>query len=188
MNGKLIIFCAPSGTGKSTIINWLRNEHPEFNLQFSISATSRAPRGEEKDGVEYFFKTREEMLHLISEGAFVEHEEFFNGTIYGTLKSQVEKQLAQGENIIFDLDCNGGENIKNMYGNRALSIFILPPSIEELRRRLESRNTDSPETINIRIARAEYEIGEAPKFDINIVNDDLDKCEAEVYEAIKAFL
>lgn len=185
---KLIIFCAPSGTGKSTIISWLRENHPEFNLAFSISATSREPRGEEKDGVEYFFKTREEMLRLIEEGAFVEHEEVYNGTIYGTLKSQVEGLWAEGKNVIFDVDVNGGERIKNYYGDRALSLFILPPSIQELRRRLEGRKTDKPEKIAERIARAEYEIGEAHKFDINIVNDDLDKCEAEVYEAVKAFL
>lgn len=186
--GKLVIVCAPSGTGKSTIIGWLMKEHPELNLHFSISATSRAPRGEEKDGVEYFFKTPEEFRRLIQEDAFVEYEEVYQDKFYGTLKSQVEKEIAEGKNVVFDVDVNGGERIKKHYANRALALFILPPSIEELERRLVARNTDAPEVIKERIKRAAYELGEAPKFDKSAVNDDLDKCEAEVLEIVNNFL
>lgn len=186
--GKLIIFCAPSGTGKSTVINWLMQQHPELNLHFSISATSRPPRGKEQDGVEYFFKTPEEFRRLISEGAFIEYEEVYHDFFYGTLKSQVDKQLESGENIIFDLDVNGGEAIKSLYGSQALSLFILPPSIDELRNRLTHRNTDTAEKIEERIARAQYEIGESSKFDFRVVNDDLQKCKEEILSQIQSFL
>lgn len=164
MNGKLIIFSAPSGSGKSTIINYLLKQG--LNLQFSISATSRPPRGTEQDGVEYFFLSPEEFKKRIANDEFVEYEEVYPDRFYGTLKSQVEKQLAEGQNIIFDVDVVGGCNIKRFYGDRALSVFIQPPSIEELRKRLEGRGTDSPETINNRIAKAEFELSYAPKFDL----------------------
>ena len=186
MNGKLIIFSAPSGSGKSTIINYLLKQG--LNLRFSISATSRAPRGTEQNGVEYFFLSPEEFKEGIANNEFVEYEEVYPGRFYGTLKSQVEKQLAEGQNIIFDVDVVGGCNIKRFYGDRALSVFIQPPSIEELRKRLEGRGTDSPETINSRIAKAEFELSYAPKFDIVVVNDQLEKAEAQTLEAIRNFL
>lgn len=186
MNGKLIIFSAPSGSGKSTIINYLLKQG--LNLQFSISATSRPPRGTEQDGVEYFFLSPEEFKKRIANDEFVEYEEVYPDRFYGTLKSQVEKQLAEGQNIIFDVDVVGGCNIKRFYGDRALSVFIQPPSIEELRKRLEGRRTDSPETINSRIAKAEFELSYAPKFDLIVVNDELEKAEAQALEAIRKFL
>ncbi|ADY36420.1 Guanylate kinase [Phocaeicola salanitronis DSM 18170] len=186
MNGKLIIFSAPSGSGKSTIINYLLKQG--LNLRFSISATSRPPRGTEQNGVEYFFLSPEEFKEGIANNEFVEYEEVYPGRFYGTLKSQVEKQLAEGQNIIFDVDVVGGCNIKRFYGDRALSVFIQPPSIEELRKRLEGRGTDSPETINSRIAKAEFELSYAPKFDIVVVNDQLEKAEAQTLEAIRNFL
>lgn len=186
MNGKLIIFSAPSGSGKSTIISYLLKQG--LNLRFSISATSRSPRGTEQDGVEYFFLSPEEFKKRIANDEFVEYEEVYPDRFYGTLKSQVEKQLAEGQNIIFDVDVVGGCNIKRFYGNRALSVFIQPPSIEELRKRLEGRGTDSPETIDKRIAKAEFELSYAPKFDLIVVNDQLEKAEAQVLEAIREFL
>ncbi len=186
MNGKLIIFSAPSGSGKSTIINYLLKQ--DLNLRFSISATSRPPRGTEQDGVEYFFLSPDEFKRRIANDEFVEYQEVYPERFYGTLKSQVEKQLAEGQNIIFDVDVVGGCNIKRFYGDRALSVFIQPPSIEELRKRLEGRGTDSPETIDKRIAKAEFELSYAPKFDLVIVNDQLDKAEAQALEAIRGFL
>ena len=168
MTGKLIIFSAPSGSGKSTLINYLMGQ--DLNLAFSISATSRPPRGTERDGVEYFFLTPEEFRQRIA------------------LKAQVEKQLEAGQNVVFDVDVHGGCHIKEFYGDRALSMFIQPPSVEELRRRLESRGTDTPEVIDDRIARAEYELTFAPRFDTIVVNDDLEKAKAEALARLKAFL
>ena len=186
--GKLIIFSAPSGTGKRTIINWLMQEHRELNMAFSISCTSRAPRGTEKHGVEYFFLTPEEFRSRIEADEFLEYEEVYKDRFYGTLKSQVEKQCNEGQNVVFDVDVKGGCNIKSHYGSEAISIFIMPPSIDELRRRLESRGTDAPEVIDQRIARAEFEIGFADKFDKQVVNDNLDKAKNEVLKIIKDFL
>ena len=188
MKGKLIIFSAPSGTGKSTIINWLMQNHKELNMAFSISCTSRAPRGTEQNGVEYFFLTPEEKKKRIKADEFLEYEEVYTDRFYGTLKSQVEKQCDAGQNVVFDVDVKGGCNIKKHYGSKAISIFIMPPSIEELRRRLESRATDAPEVIDQRIARAEFEIGFADKFDKVVVNDNLDKAKNEVLEIINDFL
>ena len=186
--GKLIIFSAPSGTGKSTIISWLMQQHPELRLAFSVSCTSRSPRGSEQDGVEYFFITAEEFRQRIEQDEFVEYEEVYEGRFYGTLKSQVEQQLRSGQNVVFDVDVNGGIRIKQFYGERALSIFIQPPSVEELRRRLEGRGTDSPEVIGQRIARAEYEIGQRHLFDCIVVNDNLEQAEADTLRAITNFL
>lgn len=183
---KLIIFSAPSGSGKSTIINYLLAQH--LNLAFSISATSRAPRGTERDGVEYFFLAPDEFRRRIEAGEFLEYEEVYKDRFYGTLKSQVEKQLADGQNVIFDVDVVGGCNIKQFYGDRALSVFIQPPSIEELRHRLEGRGTDAPEVIESRLAKAAYELTFAPKFDRVIVNDDLEKAKAEALQVITDFL
>ena len=190
MEGKLIIIAAPSGSGKSTIINSVLGDGAaeELNIHFSISATSRAPRGTEQNGVEYFFLSPEEFRQKIANDEFLEYEEVYKDTFYGTLKSQVDKQLAAGENVMFDVDVNGAMNIKKAYGNRALSIFIQPPSIEELRRRLEGRATDTPEVINDRIARAAYELTFAPKFDRIVVNDDLEKAKEETLAIVKEFL
>ena len=186
--GKLIIFSAPSGTGKSTIINWLMAEHKELRLAFSISCTSRQPRGTEKNGVEYFFLSPEEFRQRIANGEFFEFEEVYANRFYGTLKSQVERQASEGQNVVFDVDVKGGCNIKQHYGDRALSVFIQPPSVEELRRRLEARGTDAPEVIDQRIARAEYELGFASQFDRIVVNDNLEKAKSEAYDIISSFL
>ena len=185
--GKLIIFSAPSGSGKSTIINRLM-QRLELHLAFSISCTSRAPRGTEQNGVEYFFITPEEFRERISRDEFLEYEEVYQDRFYGTLKEQVETQAARGENVVFDLDVKGGCNIKKFYGDRALSLFIQPPSVEELRRRPVGRATDAPEVIEQRIARAEFELSQAPKFDRIIINDDLEKAVEETYEAIRSFI
>lgn len=186
MAGKLIIFSAPSGSGKSTIINYLLTQN--LRLRFSISATSRAPRGTEKNGVEYYFLSPEEFRARIAAGDFLEYEEVYTDKFYGTLKSEVERILAEGDNVIFDVDVVGGCNIKKYYGDRALSMFIQPPSIEELRRRLVGRATDAPEVIESRIAKASYELGFASKFDVVIVNDDLEKAKAEALQVIEHFI
>ena len=186
--GKLIIISAPSGTGKSTIIGWLMKEHPELKLAFSISCTSRPPRGTEQNGVEYFFLTPEEFRQRIGNDEFLEYEEVYEGRFYGTLKAQVERQLEAGQNVVFDVDVKGGVNIKNYYGDEAMSLFIQPPSIAELRRRLEGRGTDAPEVIDQRIARAEFELSFADKFDKIVVNDQLPQAEEDALELIQTFL
>ena len=188
MRGKLIIFSAPSGTGKSTIISWLMKEHKELNLTFSISCTSRAPRGTEQNGVEYFFLTPEEFRQRIENDEFLEYEEVYEGRFYGTLKAQVERQLEAGQNVVFDVDVKGGVNIKKYYGDEAMSLFIQPPSIAELRKRLEGRGTDAPEVIDQRIARAEFELTFADKFDKIVVNDDLAQAKADALQLVKDFL
>ena len=185
--GKLIIFSAPSGSGKSTIIGRLM-QRPELHLAFSISCTSRAPRGTEQNGVEYFFLSPEEFRQRIEKGDFLEYEEVYQDRFYGTLKSQVENQLNAGESVIFDVDVKGGVNIKKFYGERALSIFVQPPSVEELRRRLNGRGTDAPEVIEQRLAKASYELTFAPQFDHVVVNDNLEKAQQEVYQLVKDFL
>lgn len=186
--GKLVIFSAPSGSGKSTIVQWLMKDHPELQLAFSISCTSRAPRGSEQNGVEYFFLTADEFKQKIKNGEFLEYEEVYEGRFYGTLKSQVDTQRDMGENVVFDVDVKGGCNIKNFYGIDALSIFIQPPSVEELRRRLIARNTDTMEAIESRVAKASYELTFAPKFDYVVVNDDLETAKQETYKLLKKFL
>ena len=183
---KLIIFSAPSGSGKSTIINYLLEQ--DLHLAFSISATSRPPRGQEQHGVEYFFLSPEEFKERIANDEFLEYEEVYQDRFYGTLKSQVENQLNAGQNVVFDVDVVGGCNIKQFYGDRALSVFIQPPSIEELRKRLEGRGTDAPEVIESRIAKAEYELSFAPKFDVIIVNDNSETAKAEALRVIREFL
>lgn len=186
MAGKLIIFSAPSGSGKSTLINYLLTQG--LHLAFSISATSRPPRGTEQHGVEYFFLSPEEFRKRIAAGDFLEYEEVYPDRFYGTLKEQVERQLAEGQNVVFDVDVVGGCNIKDFYGRRALSVFIQPPSIEELRRRLEGRGTDAPEVIQARIDKAAYELTFAPRFDHIIVNDDLERAKAEALALLQQFL
>ena len=186
--GKLLIFSAPSGSGKTTIVQWLMQEHPELRLYFSISATSRPPRGTEQHGVEYFFLTPDEFRQRIDNNEFLEYEEVYEDRFYGTLKAQVERQLKAGQNVVFDVDVKGGVNIKRFYGEQAMSIFIQPPSLEELRRRLEGRGTDTPEAIESRLAKAEYELTFAPQFDHIVVNDDLDTAKAETLALVQAFL
>ena len=186
--GKLIIISAPSGTGKSTIISWLMKEHKELSLAYSISCTSRPPRGAEQNGVDYFFLTPEEFRHRIENNEFLEYEEVYTDRFYGTLKSQVDNQLEAGQNVVFDVDVKGGVNIKKFYGDQAISLFIQPPSIAELRRRLEGRATDSPDVIDQRIARAEFELTFAKKFDKIVINDILEYAEADALAAIQEFL
>ena len=186
--GKLIIFSAPSGSGTSTLVNYLMEQHPELQLAFSISCTSRAPRGKEQNGVEYFFLSPEEFKKKIANDEFLEYEEVYEDRFYGTLKSQVEAQSQAGQNVVFDVDVKGGINIKKHYGSRALSVFIQPPSVEELRNRLVGRATDAPEVIEQRLNRAEYELSFADKFDRIVINDDLEKAKVDVYNVIKQFL
>lgn len=187
MQGKLIIFSAPSGSGKSTIINKLMSEYG-LRGRFSISATSRKPRGSEQDGVEYYFLTEEDFRKRISEGDFLEYEEVYPGCFYGTLRSEVDRTLDRGENVILDIDVQGGLNVKKIYGDRALTLFIQPPSIERLRERLERRGTDAPEVIERRLAKAETELSFAPKYDAVVVNDDLEEACQSAARTIEDFL
>ncbi len=163
-------------------------EHKQLNMAFSVSCTSRPPRGTEQDGVEYHFVTPDEFRSLIEQGEFLEYEEVYKDRYYGTLKSQVESQLDKGENVVFDVDVKGGCNIKKHYGDKALSIFIQPPSIEELHNRLVKRGTDAPDVINDRIARASFELTFAPKFDKVVVNDILERAQQEALSIVKIFL
>ena len=184
--GKLIIFSAPSGSGKSTIIDAVLQK--DYNLEFSISATNRAPRGEEKDGKEYYFLSTEEFNKKIKNDELIEWEEVYPGTYYGTLKDEVERITAKGNNVIFDLDVIGGLNMKKLYGSNALAIFIQPPSLEVLKIRLTNRGTDSPENIEERLAKVEEELSYADKFDTVIVNDDLNKTIELTEEVLANFL
>jgi len=186
MFGKILIFSAPSGSGKTTIVNFLRQQ--DLNLYFSVSATSRPPRGTEQDGIDYFFVTPDEFRAKIARGEFLEYEEVYPDRFYGTLTAQVEHQLALGQNVIFDVDVKGGINIKRHYADRALSVFIQPPSIDELRRRLERRATDATDVIDERVRKAAYELTFAPQFDFILVNDDLAEAEAQILEKVKDFL
>lgn len=186
MEGKLIIFSAPSGSGKSSVIHYLLQQG--LPLQFSISATSRAPRGQEEDGKDYYFFTPEVFRAHIEAGDFLEYEEVYKDKFYGTLKSEVERITKSGRHVIFDVDVVGGCNIKKYYGERALSIFIQPPSIDELRKRLEGRATDTPEVIESRLAKAEYELSFASRFDAIIVNDDLAKAQQEALQIVRDFI
>lgn len=184
--GKIIVFSAPSGSGKTTIVHYLMSQID--NLHFSVSATSRAPRRNEINGKDYYFLTPDEFRAKIQNNAFIEYEEVYAGKFYGTLKQQVEKQLLNGENVVLDVDVKGGVNIKKIYGDQALTVFIQPPSIEVLKNRLLKRGTDSLEIINDRIRKAEYEITFAPQFDKIIVNDVLEDAQAQALAAVNAFL
>ena len=184
--GKLLIFSAPSGSGKTTIVRRLLEQFS--NLEFSISATSRAPRGVEQNGVDYYFLSAEEFAEAVAADKFVEWEEVYKGTCYGTLRSEMERIWNKGNVIVFDVDVMGGIRLKEIFGEQALSIFVMPPSIEELRKRLEGRGTDAPEVIEKRIAKASFELTKAPEFDRHIVNDDLEVAVAECIEVIKNFI
>ena len=185
-NPKLIIFSAPSGSGKSTLINRLLSDG--LDMEFSISATSRAPRGSEQHGVEYYFLSPEEFKEKIAQDAFVEYEEVYENRFYGTLKSEIERIASKGKATVFDVDVKGGLNIKKMYQEKALTLFIQPPSVEELRRRLEGRATDAPEVIEQRLDKAAFEMSFASQYDYIIVNDDLEKAIHETKTIVQAFL
>ena len=182
MSNKVVIFSAPSGSGKSTIVNHILKLHPE--MEFSVSATSRAPRGQEKDGVEYHFFTADEFRKMISEDKFVEYEEVYSGSFYGTLKSEVQRIWDKNHVIIFDVDVKGGVNLKKYFGDKALSIFIQAPSVEELRKRLIARGTDSAEAIAKRVAKASEEMTYADKFDYILVNDTVEECVDHLHQII----
>ncbi len=184
---KLIILAAPSGSGKSTILRYLM-QNPDLNLHFSISATTRQPRGTEQNGVEYLFITPDQFRQHIADGDFIEYEEVYTDRYYGTLRSQVDSQLEAGQNVIFDVDVKGALNIKKAYGKRALAIFIQPPSIEELRSRLLARATDSAEDIEQRLAKADYELTFAPQFDEVVINDNLEIAQIETETLVEDFL
>lgn len=186
MNEKCIIISAPSGAGKTTIVQAILQELKQ--LSFSISACSRAPRGQEKDGVDYYFLGKQGFEQKIAEDAFLEWEEVYEGMYYGTLKSELTRIWKQGQIVIFDVDVVGGLNLKKIMGERALSIFVKPPSIEELERRLHHRNTDSAEKIAMRLSKAKFEIDQASGFDFVIVNDDLQQAIAAVKQQIETFI
>jgi guanylate kinase len=185
--GKLFIFSAPSGSGKTTLVNHLMSEIP--NLAFSVSATTRAPRGEEQNGVEYYFMSLEEFKQRVENDEFLEWQEVYPGRCYGTLKAVVAKMQDEGKHVAFDVDVVGGTNIKKFYGDKALSVFIQAPSIEVLRERLVNRQTDSMEEIEKRLAKAQWEMDFAQgKFDCTIINDDLETAKADILEAVTNFL
>lgn len=186
MSGKLIIFSAPSGAGKSTIVHFLLQQ--DLNLEFSVSATSRKPRGVEKNAVDYYFISVEEFRKRIYTNDFIEFEEVYPDLYYGTLKSEVDRISKKGNNIIFDVDVIGGLNIKKQYGDQALAIFIAPPSIEELHNRLEKRGTDTPEMIEKRVKKADYEMTFSDEFDKVIINDILESAQLEAVNAVRVFL
>ena len=184
--GKLVIFSAPSGSGKTTIVRELLKRFPRF--EFSISATSRAPRGVEQHGVDYYFLSNDEFRARVERNEFVEWEEVYQGTCYGTLRSEMERIWSNGNLIIFDVDVLGGINLKRIFGADACSIFIMPPSVEELERRLRGRGTDSEEVILKRIGKAEFELSKAPEFDHTVVNDDLQEAIEQTASIIENFL
>ena len=187
MDNKVIIFSAPSGAGKSTIVNHLLGLYPE--LEFSISATSRSPRGKEQHGVEYYFFSADEFRRMIAQDKFVEYEEVYAGSFYGTLRSEVERIWAKGHAIVFDIDVQGGVNLKRIFGDQALSVFIQAPSVEVLRERLVGRGTDTEEAIERRVAKAASEMEfAAGKFDYVLVNDDLQTAFAEAEKIIDDFM
>ncbi len=184
--GKIIIISAPSGCGKSTIINALL-KRGEIDMQFSVSATNRPPREGETHGVNYYFLTDDDFKKAISQGDFVEYEEVYPGRYYGTLKSEIARIVDGGHNVVLDIDVKGGVNVKRMYGDEAVSVFIQPPSVEALRSRLVGRGTETEDAIEQRVARAEFEIGYAPQFDHTVVNDDLTEAIENVSKILKEF-
>lgn len=185
--GKLIIFSAPSGSGKTTLVRHLLAQD-ELNLAFSVSATSRAPRGDEQEGVHYYYKTAEEFKQHIKNEDFIEWEEVYRDHFYGTLKSEVERLWAQGKHVIFDIDVAGGLRIKKKFPERTLAVFVKPPSVDELKRRLKERCTEPEEKINMRIAKASVELATAPQFDLILRNDDLETAKKEAVALVRQFL
>lgn len=185
-NGKLVIFSAPSGAGKSTLVNYLLPQFPE--LSFSISATSRSPRGKEQHGKDYYFLSSEEFKARVAGDELLEWEEVYAATYYGTLRSEVERIWAQGKVVVFDIDVVGALNLKKQFGDRALALFVQAPSVEILEQRLRGRGTDSEEKIQQRVAKATIEMARAPEFDKVVVNDDLDTAKAEALAILKDFL
>jgi guanylate kinase len=186
IQGKLIIFSAPSGAGKTTIVHHLLQHFPE--LEFSISATTREARGDEQDGKDYYFISKEEFLHRIAKKQFVEFEEVYSGTFYGTLRQEIERIWKKGKTVIFDIDVEGGLHLKRKYDDQALAIFVQPPSLEVLIERLTGRGTDSAEKLKERFIKAEKELNYAPKFDIILKNYELETACAEARQLVKAFL
>jgi guanylate kinase len=185
--GKLLVFSAPSGSGKTTIVRHLLAQE-DLNLEFSISCATREPRGQEVDGKDYYFISWEEFKKHIKAEEFVEWEEVYTNNYYGTLKSEVERIWAKGKNVIFDIDVSGGLRIKHKFPQETLAVFVKPPSVDELKRRLKQRSTESDEKINMRIAKAHVELATAPQFDKIIKNYDLDVAKAEAYELVKSFI
>lgn len=186
MNGKVILFSAPSGAGKTTLVQWLLEQN--LNLHFSVSATSRPARGNEVHGKDYFFLTPGEFRTKIEAGAFLEWEEVYTDKYYGTLKSEVNRMLSEGTNVLLDVDVKGGLNIKKHFGDQALAVFVQPPSIEELEKRLNGRGTDAPQIIRERVEKAAYELSFAPQFDTIIINDVLETAKADCLKAVQHFL
>lgn len=182
--GKIIVLSAPSGCGKSTIIHRLLEGEGALPLEFSVSATNRAPRTGETDGVSYHFMSTEDFRDAVAAGRFIEWEEVYPGRYYGTLRSEIDNKIAAGRDVVLDIDVKGALNVKRIYGDKAVTIFILPPDVEELRRRLVGRATDSPEVIEQRVAKADYELGFAPQFDFRVVNEDLDEAVDEARRII----
>lgn len=187
MNGRLIIISAPSGAGKSTLVNFLM-DRPELDLEFSVSATTREPRGSEKNGNHYHFITVREFRKRIRRGDFIEWEEVYRNQYYGTPREEIERIFRKGKNVLFDVDVKGGINLKNIFGNKAMSVFIRPPSVEELEKRLTGRGTDSPEKIKMRLEKALEEMKLAGLFDYTVVNDILEQAQKEIYTIIKNFI
>lgn len=186
MSGKLVIISAPSGAGKTTIVNYLLSS--DLGVEFSVSATTRKPRGKEINGKEYYFISPDDFKSRIRNGDFAEWEQVYEDQFYGTLKSEIERIWSQNQNVVFDVDAKGGISLKNLYGHQAISIFIMPPSVRELEKRLISRATDCRENISIRIEKAREEMKLADKFDHIIINSDLERAQKEVYEIVKSFL
>jgi len=182
----ILIFSAPSGAGKSTLVNYLLSKRTD--LEFSVSCTTRAPRGQEQHGKEYYFISNEEFLERVKNDEFVEYENVYAGTYYGTLKSEIERIERKGHHVVFDVDVKGGINLKKYFGDKAMSVFVAPPSVEELRRRLIGRATDSPEKIEERLNKAATELQDQPKFDVTIINDDLNKAKKEILQKVENFL
>ena len=185
-NGKLVIFSAPSGAGKSTLVNYLLPQFPQ--LSFSISATSRAPRGQEEHGKDYYFLSSQEFKARVAQDELLEWEEVYAGTYYGTLRTEVERIWSEGKVVVFDIDVVGALNLKKQFGDRALALFVQAPSVEILEQRLRGRGTDSEEKIQQRVAKATIEMARAPEFDKVVVNDDLNTAKAEALAILKDFL
>lgn len=186
MNGKLVIISAPSGAGKTTIVNYLLDK--QLNLEFSISATSREPRGREKNGREYYFISPGDFREKINNNEFIEWEEVYKDQFYGTLRSEIDRIWSENNHVLFDVDVKGGINLKNIFRQKAMSIFIMPPSVDELEKRLNKRSTDDPVRIRMRISKALEEIKLADRFDHIVVNDNLEVAQREVYEMVRSFL